>query len=173
VRGADVVVAVSDAVAVRLPTLKPMVVHSGVEPSNKVYPEIKLGRKNIIIGACRIVFLKGLLDLIGAAASLHVEFPRLRAPVSNERMRREKSADSALLTMSSFEVSSKSLGPHCKIRTFALPSLREDLPISVLEAMAEGLPVVSISVGGLPELVAHGHTGYLLPPLERCAQAGP
>ena len=44
---------------------------------------------------------------------------------------------------------------------FLMPSQSESFGLSALEAMACEVPVISSSVGGLPELVVHGETGYI------------
>jgi glycosyltransferase involved in cell wall biosynthesis len=52
---------------------------------------------------------------------------------------------------------------------FVLASIVDSLPISILEAMRAGLPVIASDVGGISELVKHGETGLLVPP--RCVGA--
>ncbi len=47
---------------------------------------------------------------------------------------------------------------------FVLPSLSEGLSVSVLEAMASGLPVIVAAVGGLPEIIKNSQNGYLIDP---------
>ena len=44
---------------------------------------------------------------------------------------------------------------------FLIPSQSESFGLAALEAMACGLPVISSSVGGLPELIRHNETGYI------------
>jgi glycosyltransferase involved in cell wall biosynthesis len=46
---------------------------------------------------------------------------------------------------------------------FCLPSFAEGLPVSIMEAMAIGVPVVTTYISGTPELVEDGVTGWIVP----------
>lgn len=54
---------------------------------------------------------------------------------------------------------------------FLLTSVSEGIPVTILEAMAAGVPVVATEVGGVPELVDDGVTGFLAPASDSAALA--
>jgi glycosyltransferase involved in cell wall biosynthesis len=54
---------------------------------------------------------------------------------------------------------------------YTLASIEESFPLSTLEAMAAGLPLVTTTAGGLPECVIDGETGLLVPPRDSHALA--
>lgn len=57
------------------------------------------------------------------------------------------------------------------LNVFVLPSLTEGTPNSIMEAMAYGLPIISTTVGGIPDVVT-AETGILIPPEDTEALAG-
>lgn len=59
---------------------------------------------------------------------------------------------------------------HC-FSLFALSSIAEGTPVTILEAMASGLPIVSTAVGGIPDLVIDGRDGLLVAPSDPNAMA--
>lgn len=51
------------------------------------------------------------------------------------------------------------------------PSTVDNMPISILEAFASAVPVVSTDAGGIPDIVSHGHSGLLVPVGDAAAMA--
>ncbi len=56
-------------------------------------------------------------------------------------------------------------------QAFVLSTHYEGLPISILEAMRAGLPIIASHVGGIPEEVIKGETGILIPPRDPASLA--
>ena len=54
---------------------------------------------------------------------------------------------------------------------FVVPSLSESFGVSALEASSCGIPVIASDIGGLPEVIVDGETGYLIPPRNEAAIA--
>jgi glycosyltransferase involved in cell wall biosynthesis len=178
VGNADLVIAVSHAVANQVKNPKAIVVHSGVDLGEGAGTPDRGPRDSVVVGAaCRLVDIKGLTDLIQAMALLSPEFPNLRLEIAGEGPE-----------LANLQGDASRLGITERIRflgwrrdmsalyrswdIFAMPSLTEAFPMASLEAMAQSLPIVATNVGGLPELVENGRTGYLVPPTDPEALAG-
>jgi glycosyltransferase involved in cell wall biosynthesis len=179
VAGADKVLATSRAVAAQVGFARPEVVYPGVSLSDGALARARVGQdkgSGIIGAACRLVSLKGLTHLIRAFAAIHTEFPKVRMEIVGqgpERGSLQAQVESLGLTgCVTFLGWQNDLMPVLKRwQIFVVPSLQEGFGIAALEAMAAGLPVVASAVGGLPELIAHGRTGWLVPPGDSTALA--
>ncbi len=60
---------------------------------------------------------------------------------------------------------------YARASVFALPTLREAFGLAFVEAMSFGLPVVGTRIEAIPEIVAEGETGLLVPPRDPAALA--
>jgi glycosyltransferase involved in cell wall biosynthesis len=113
--------------------------------------------------------LKGIEYLLCAVAALLSAFPSVRVEIAGSGPYREKLENA--VAMAGLGQHVKFLGWIDELSTilprwdiFGMPSLEEGFPIAALDAMAAGLPIVATSVGGVPELIENGTTGWLVPP---------
>ena len=137
----------------------------GLEPSRLTWD-----RTEPIIGTvAHLSPEKGHLALLEAARLLRDDGERFHLVLVGEGQLRplleSKVTDYGLrerVTFTGFRNDSEALMKRFDV--FCLPSLSEGLSSAILAAMASRLPVVSTLVGGIPELVLDGATGFLVPP---------
>jgi glycosyltransferase involved in cell wall biosynthesis len=131
--------------------------------------ELGFGSGPIVGIVARLDEVKGHTFLFEALSLLKAEFPTLQCLVVGDgplRWRLEKEAKTrdleSLVRFLGFRQDMDDI--YRRMDVLVLPSLTEGLPMTLLEAMAFEKPVVASSVGGIPEVVQNGRTGFLVPP---------
>ncbi|MBA2246036.1 MAG: glycosyltransferase [Gemmatimonadetes bacterium] len=126
---------------------------------------LRSGERALVLTVARLDWQKGLDQLLQAAALV----PGVRFVIAGEgaeRARLEREATALGIADRVDFLGERSDVPDllASADLFVLPSLIEGLPVSVLEAMAAGVPVVATDVPGTREAVQDGETGVLVQP---------
>ncbi|NHQ90903.1 glycosyltransferase family 4 protein [Janthinobacterium lividum] len=113
---------------------------------------------------------KGTYDLLEATRGVCDEFPSMQLALGGDGEHDKVVAAAAQMRIGShvhllgWVTGADKEQALRNARIYVLPSYNEGLPMSVLEAMAAGLPVISTPVGGIPEAISEGVEGFLVPP---------
>jgi colanic acid/amylovoran biosynthesis glycosyltransferase len=166
----------------------------GAAKMRRVYNGIELERFQLadfaptppaVVSIGRLIEKKGFDDLIEACRLLRERGVDFRCEIIGEgpleEALRERIAAAGLTNMIALAgplPQHKVIERLAQAMVFVLPCVAEagggmdNLPTVVMEAMAAGLPVVSTAVGGVPEMVQEGATGFLVPERQPLALAG-
>jgi glycosyltransferase involved in cell wall biosynthesis len=137
-----------------------------------------------IVAIGRLIAKKGFPNLIGASALLVERGKSFRCEIFGDGpLEEELRGQIEQLGLQEF-VQLPGAKPQHELRqslaranVFVLPSVPEadggmdNLPTVIMEAMATGLPVVSTTIGGIPEMVVDNETGFLVQPDDTAALA--
>ncbi len=144
-------------------------IRSAMLPRDEVRRSLGIGDEFVAVFAGRITQDKGCLVLFEAAERILISGEvRLRlllfGPVE-EKIRalvssRLRQSQGRYTYMGELDEPWRFYGAA---DVFLLPSFREGMPMSVLEAMAAGLPIIATPVGDIPEAISEGKTGWLVP----------
>ncbi|HEU4401134.1 MAG TPA: glycosyltransferase [Candidatus Polarisedimenticolia bacterium] len=133
--------------------------------------ELGAGPGDLLIGAVGRLDepKKGLSVLLAAARILVREVPEIRLALVGDGPARalleRRAAQEGVSHRATFTGERRDIAAVMRaLDLLVLPSIWEGFGLSLLEAMAAGLPVVASRVGGVPEVVVDGETGVLVPP---------
>ena len=126
--------------------------------------------ENLVAFVGRCGAAKGVFDLLDAIADLGAARPELRLVCAGDGDIERVHARSAELGLRARVRLAGWIGREARERllrtcsVYVLPSHAEGVPMSLLEAMAAGSPVIAGAVGGIPDIVRHGVNGLLVTP---------
>lgn len=149
-------------------------IHNGVDTEKYKKFEPKIGvlpahKTNIGIVA-NLQERKGHLDFIEAASLVVLKHPNVHFHIiggdvfgeTREPLLRKKIAELSLTAFFTFHGQVNNVRDYLnELDIYVCASHVEAFPISILEAMAFGLPIVSTNVNGIPEAIIHGENGLL------------
>jgi len=173
----DIIVADSEKVALqvknqlKIPFQKIKVIPiCGLDINNYFKIINKRNKSKCIVGSVGMLNeQKGYSYLIKSAKIVIQKYSKTEFIIAGEGSSRSKLEQ--LISESNLTNSLKLLGYQSdipkilsKVDIYVQPSLWEGLCITVIEAMASGLPVIASDVGGVSESVVNGRTGFLVPP---------
>jgi len=165
-----------------LPAWKIKVIFNGVDlekfkPANdKVAIKRRLGFKEdelLILYVGRLYSRKGLPTLISSIPYVVRKIRNVRFLISGKGLRDEEQRLKGYVKKFKVESNVCFLGYYPDemlprlyqaADIFVFPSIYENMPFAVLEALASGLPVITTKVGGIPEIIDDGENGFLIEP---------
>jgi glycosyltransferase involved in cell wall biosynthesis len=168
-----------------VPRNRTVTVHEGIDlgrvgaaPRAELHKELWLPHDAPLVGnVAALVPHKGQRHLVDAAALVLPKQPDARFIIAGEGELRPQLEHQIRqhhlekhVILAGFRTDSLSL--HKAFDLFVMSSVTEGLGTSILDAMACGKPVVGTTAGGIPEVVADGETGLLVPPRDPAAMAG-
>ena len=124
----------------------------------------------------RLVPEKGVWELLRAMALVRWQHPEAKLLIVGETLKSDRARSETASVTRFIQEEGLTEAVRCvgfqddvapylsAMDLFVLPSHREGLPLTVLEAMASGLPVVATNIRGCREEVVDGVTGRLVPP---------
>lgn len=154
------------------------VIHNGVDMIPQRSPdqvrqlrsELGIGEDTFVLGIVGSLYpIKGHAYLFKALGPVLAQYPEARLLVIGqgelEQTLKQQVADLGIDKAVSF-LGLRNDVPRLlpALDLFVLPSLSEGLSVALLEAMSAGVPILASKVGGNPEIVIDGETGYLVLP---------
>jgi starch synthase len=130
--------------------------------------ELELVRDPVILLVGRNFVSKGGPELLEAFSRVRHAHPRARLAIVSSRAPARLPPGAVFHGLLDKEPLARL---YATASIFALPTRREAFGLSFVEAMAFGLPVVGSRIEAIPEIVAHGETGLLVPPGDPAALA--
>lgn len=153
----------------------PVVVANGVPPLSE---EQEPSDPSTVLYVGRLRTRKAVAVLLEAMSMLRATVPGARLDIvgsgEQESALRRRCAHLRLEEQVRFlgRLSRPEIGRlYARCTVVCLPSIYEGLPVTLVEAMAAGAPIVASRVSGIPEAVVDGETGVLVPPEDAAALA--
>ncbi|SHL55912.1 Glycosyltransferase involved in cell wall bisynthesis [Roseovarius marisflavi] len=145
------------------------IVHCGVDPARYDAAAPDAPAHLLFVG--RLAAVKGVPVLFAALSDLLPAHPDLHLTLVGDGPERgdlERVAQAmglaAHLTFAGYRSQSEVAGLLAQSTALVLPSFAEGVPVVLMEAMAARLPVITTRIAGVPELVEHGKSGFVVAP---------
>lgn len=158
--------------------LDPASVHAPPDARTRLRQELGLPADAPLVGSvCRLIEQKGLDNALDGFAQVAAEFPAAHYAIAGDGpLRGALEAQAARLGVADrvhflgWRADAPAI--FAALDVLLAPSRWEGFGLVFLEAMALGVPVISTRVSAIPEVIADGETGWLVPPDDPAAIAG-